>query len=118
MRHCETESLSQSNGFTANTLPGFVVTSHFLYLPPSIFLKIIIGMYANHLVKHENLLDEKGRQMFFLTPSQPEKPTTIKKRSFLQAQFKKSGIAVSEVKDHIVASRDIFESRIERIDGE
>lgn len=80
-------------------------------------LKIIIGMDANHLVKHENLLDENGRQMFFLTPSQPEKPTTVKKRSFLQAQFKKSGIAVSEVKDHIVASRDIFESRIERIDG-
>jgi phosphatidylserine decarboxylase len=36
----------------------------------------------------------------------------------MQAQFKKSGIAVSEVKDHIVASRQIEESTIEKIDGE
>ena len=47
--------------------------------------------------------------MFFLVPSTQEKPTTIKKRSFVQAQFKKSGVAVSEVKDHIVATRDMDE---------
>lgn len=36
----------------------------------------------------------------------------------MQAQFKKAGLAVSEVKDHIVASQDIDEAIIERIDGE
>lgn len=71
-------------------------------------LKIIIGMDSNHyLVHHENLLNDKGEQMFFLTPSTQDKPTTVKKRSFMQAQFKKAGLAVSEVKDHIVASRTI-----------
>lgn len=37
----------------------------------------------------------------------PDKPTTVKKRSWLQAQFKKSGVAVSEVKDHIIASSPV-----------
>jgi hypothetical protein len=70
-------------------------------------LKIIIGMDSNHLVHHENLLNDKREQMFFLTPRTQDKPTTVKKRSFMQAQFKKAGLAVSEVKDHIVASRAI-----------
>lgn len=83
------------------------------------FIKIIIGMDANHLIHHENLLNEEGKQIFFLTPSVPERVTTIKKRSHMQAQFKKAGLEVSEVKDHIVSSNPINEEEvwIETIDG-
>jgi hypothetical protein len=35
----------------------------------------------------------------------------------MQAQFKKAGLAVSEVKDHIVSSKEILEYTIEGIDG-
>ena len=35
----------------------------------------------------------------------------------MQAQFKKAGLAVSEVKDHIVSSKDILEYKIEGING-
>jgi hypothetical protein len=35
----------------------------------------------------------------------------------MQAQYKKSGLAVSEVKDHIVSSKNILEYSIEGIDG-
>ena len=80
-------------------------------------LKILIGIDANHFLVHENLLDSEGNQIFFIAPNVPEKPTTIKKRSFMQAQYKKSGLAVSEVKDHIVSSKNIVEYSIEGIDG-
>ena len=58
-------------------------------------MRIIIGMDANHFLDQTNLFDPQGRQVFFIAPSVPEKPTTIKKRSFLQAQYKKAGLAVS-----------------------
>lgn len=53
-----------------------------------------------------------------MAPDVPEKPTTVKKRSFMQAQYKKAGVAVSEVKDHIVTTHTILESSIEKINGE
>ena len=75
-------------------------------------LKIMIGMDANHFLEHDNLLNDDGEQIFFIAPDVPDKPTTIKKRSFLQAQYKKSGLAVSEVKDHIVPTNPISEYEI------
>lgn len=42
--------------------------------------------------------------MFYKVPETIEKPTTIKKRTFLQAQYNKSGVTVSEVKDQIVST--------------
>ena len=66
-------------------------------------LRIVAGMDANHFLDQNNLKSE-GRDIFYMTPSKDDKPTTIKKRSFLQAQYKKAGKAVSEVKDHIVTS--------------
>ena len=47
-----------------------------------------------------------------MTPDTPDKPTTIKKRSFMQAQHKKAGMAVSEVKDHIATTNKIVEAKI------
>ena len=47
-----------------------------------------------------------------MTPDTPDKPTTIKQRSFMQAQHKKAGMAVSEVKDHIATTNKIVEAKI------
>ena len=58
-------------------------------------MRIIVGTDANHLLDKNNFLDSEGNPIFFMTPETPDKPTTIKKRSFLQAQFKKAGDAVS-----------------------
>ena len=68
------------------------------------FLKIVAGMDSNHFLVHDNLLDGEGKPVFFMTPEIPDKPTTIKKRSFMQAQYVKAGVAVAEVKDHIVTT--------------
>ena len=58
-------------------------------------LKIIIGMDANHFLAPDNLLDGSGRQLFSRSPDVPDKPTTIKKRTLAQSQFKKAGMGVS-----------------------
>ena len=71
-------------------------------------LRIVVGMDANHFLDKTNFMNEKQNPVFFMTPEVPEKPTTIKQRSFMQAQFKKAGIAVSEVKDHIVTTSKII----------
>lgn len=75
-------------------------------------------MDANHFLDKSNLLDSEGKDVFFMTPDIADKPTTVKKRSFMQAQFKKAGDAVSEVKDHIATTHPIVESRIEKINGD
>lgn len=48
-------------------------------------------MDANHYPDEHNFVDEDGKQLFFMVPDNPDRPTTIKKRSFLQAQYKKAG---------------------------
>jgi hypothetical protein len=75
-------------------------------------------MDANHYLDERNFRDEEGVQKFFMVPDTPEKPTSIKKRSFLQAQYKKAGVSVSEVKDEIVTTHKIVEYAIEKINGE
>ena len=80
-------------------------------------LKIVIGMDANNFLAQENLFNEKKEKVFGMAPDRQNKPTTVKKRSFMQAQFKKAGEAVSEVKDHVASTLPILSYRIERIDG-
>ena len=67
-------------------------------------LKVIVGIDANHF-----LSEQKG---FDIVPRSPDVATSIKKRSFLQAQYKKSGLLVSEVKDHIITNQKIREFSI------
>jgi len=81
-------------------------------------LKIVLGMDANHFLETANLFNDDGQQMFFIKPDVRDKPTTIKKRTFMQAQYKKAGVAVSEVKDHIATTNQIVDSRIEKVNGE
>ena len=69
-------------------------------------------MDANHFIEFSNLENEEGKQIFFLSPDVPDKPTTVKMRSFLQAQYKKAGMAVAEVKDHVVTTHKICEAKI------
>lgn len=80
-------------------------------------LRIVIGMDANHFLVTDNFLNTDGRPVFNMVPDSPERPTTVKKRSFMQAQYKKGGVEVSEVKDEIVTTHKIVEWGIERIDG-
>jgi hypothetical protein len=83
------------------------------------FLKIVIGMDANHFIEGANLMDADGAtQLFSIFPATEERPTTVKERTFLQAQFKKAGVRVSEVKDEIVTTNQILESHIEKANGE
>jgi UDP-N-acetylglucosamine 2-epimerase len=70
-------------------------------------LKIVLGMDSNHFVDATLLYNEQEQQLFFMVPTLPEKPTTVKKRSFMQAQYSKAGVEVSEVKDHVACSREI-----------
>lgn len=67
-------------------------------------LKIVLGMDSNHFLETQNLFNEEGQQIFFIKPDVNDKPTTIKKRTFMQAQLKKAGLAVKEVKDHIATT--------------
>jgi len=55
-------------------------------------LKIILGMDANHFIDETLLFNDEHQQQFFMMPSAPDKPTSIKKRSFMQAQFVKGGV--------------------------
>ena len=80
-------------------------------------LKVIVGMDANNFL-NKDILFKGESKVFHMAPDHKDTPTTIKKRSFMQAQLKKAGDAVSEVKDHICSTLPIVASRIERIDGE
>jgi hypothetical protein len=75
-------------------------------------------MDANHFVETANLMNDEGQQIFFVKPDIQDKPTTIKKRTFMQAQLKKAGVAVAEVKDCIATTNQIVDARIEKINGE
>lgn len=52
-----------------------------------------------------------------MAPDRSNKPTTVKKRTFMQAQLQKAGETVSEVKDHVASTLPILDYRIEKIDG-
>lgn len=75
-------------------------------------LKVIIGMDANNFIEKEILSDLNGKNVFSIAPDRKEKPTTVKKRSFMQGQFTKAGLQVSEVKDHVVSSLSITSYKI------
>lgn len=55
-------------------------------------LKIVLGMDSNHFVNQKHLYNSEGTQIFYIAPTSTEKPTTVKQRSFMQAQFNKGGI--------------------------
>lgn len=74
-------------------------------------MKIIVGIDSNHF-----LADTQNSHLEH-APFLEGKSTTVKKRSFLQAQFKKAEIAVSEVKDHIISSQEIYKHYIEKVNG-
>lgn len=72
-------------------------------------IRIVIGMDANHFLEQENLMNEEGRELFFMAPDNKNKPTTVKKRTYMQAQYSKAGVLVEEVKDHVVSTHKIVE---------
>jgi len=45
-------------------------------------------------------------------PFSNENPTSVKRRTYLQAQYNKANVSVSEVKDHIITNLKITKSRI------
>jgi hypothetical protein len=53
-----------------------------------------------------------------ITPHVNTKPTTTKKRTFIQAQYKKAGLPVDEVKDHIITNLPLSVASIELADSE
>lgn len=100
--------LKSSNLHIAQAQGMFEQLSNILDEHP--LLKIMIGIDANHFIPDTHI-------PFRLVPSNQEKPTTIKKRTYLQAQFKKAGEEVRAVKDHLIAKGHIEEFQIEAIDG-
>jgi sugar diacid utilization regulator len=61
--------------------------------------QVISGMDANHFIESLNLT-----RPVTIVPSNPDHSTSIKKRSYIQAQLKKADVAINEVKDHIVTT--------------
>lgn len=75
-------------------------------------LKIIVGMDANHYVK-QVLLDPKT----YIVPNSGRVGTSIKKRTYIQAQLHKADQRINEVKDHIVSTLPITQHWLELVDG-
>ena len=53
----------------------------------------------------------------FIVPKDKLTPTSIKKRTYIQAQIKKAGLKAEEVKDHIVSTLPINQHWIELVNG-
>ncbi len=77
-------------------------------------LKFMMGIDANHFIKDESYPDTVN---FKRVPENNEIPTTLKKRTFLQCQFDKSNIEVSEVKDMIITNRTVQKYLVENVEG-
>ena len=60
---------------------------------------MIVGVDANHFIK-----DPKIKGSIDIIPIDPSEATTIKKRSYIQAQYHKADQQVNEVKDHIITN--------------
>ena len=63
---------------------------------------VIVGVDANHFIK-----DPKINESIEIIPTDPSEATTIKKRSYIQAQYHKADQQVNEVKDHIITTMKI-----------
>jgi hypothetical protein len=50
-------------------------------------------------------------------PDNPKMATSIKKRSFLQAQLNKAGLSIFEVKDHLITNLKVISWETELING-
>jgi regulation of enolase protein 1 (concanavalin A-like superfamily) len=74
---------------------------------------VIVGIDANH---HIQEFDLPTRQVY-VVPVRNSKTTTVKKRSFIQAQIDKAGLMVSDTKDHIITTCEITDYRIELVNG-
>ena len=64
--------------------------------------KIIVGVDANHRIE-----SPKINQQNYIVPNKPEDSSSIKKRSYIQAQMHKADQAVDELKDHIISTLEI-----------
>ena len=74
-------------------------------------IQIILGIDCNHFMNPEKYTE------FNITPNVETQSTTIKKRTAIQVQSKKTNLIVMETKDQIVSTLPISRSRIEMIDG-
>ena len=73
-------------------------------------LTIIVGIDANHHIRDFDLSFKVN-----IAPLNPEESTSIKKRSYIQAQLHKADLLVDELKDHIITSLVIETYNIELI---
>lgn len=73
---------------------------------------VIIGVDANHFMEVPQI---KGS--INIVPTDKSHSTTIKKRTFIQAQLHKADIVVNEVKDHILTTLPIQKHRTSLVDG-
>ena len=64
--------------------------------------KIIVGVDANHRIE-----SPKINQQNYIVPNKPEDSSSIKKRSYIQAQMHKADQAVDELKYHIISTLEI-----------
>lgn len=63
---------------------------------------IIVGVDANHRLESAKLNHHN-----YIVPNKPEDTSSIKKRSYIQAQMHKADQAVDELKDHIISTLEI-----------
>ena len=74
-------------------------------------LDIILGTDCNHF------MSPKKYTSFNISPSMEVQSTTIKKRTAIQVQSRKTNVIVMETKDQIVTNLDILESHVGMISG-
>lgn len=73
---------------------------------------LVAGMDSNHFLRNFKL-----NRHIHKVPNTIHQSTSIKKRSFIQAQLHKADLLVNEVKDHIITTLPIESSWLEVIDG-
>jgi len=74
-------------------------------------IQIILGLDSNHFMNPDKYPD------FHISPAAETQSTTIKKRTAIQLQSKKTNVIVMETKDQIVSSMPIAKSHVVMIDG-
>ena len=74
-------------------------------------IQIILGIDSNHFMSPDKYTD------FNISPGVETESTTIKKRTAIQLQTKKTNLIVMETKDQIVSSLPILKSHTTMIDG-
>ena len=75
-------------------------------------MHLIVGMDANHWIESFKL-----DKLSWIVPIESDQHTSIKKRSYIQAQLHKADVMINELKDHIISTLPITDFRIETIKG-